>query len=85
MKNEGGEVTKMENKLNIRVELHGKVLERFKEIQDSLGIENGTEVFRYLISQYHTQLKEPNAQTRTLTEPSLFGIDLFERAGQVTG
>lgn len=56
------------DKLNVRVELHGKVLERFKEIQDSLGIENGTEVFRYLISQYHLQLyneKDKNAQTRT--------------------
>lgn len=67
-------------KLNIRVEMQGEMLDRFKKVQSQLGIESGTDVFRFLVSdKYHNLFggkKDRNAQTPTPTKNvSIF--DLF--------
>jgi len=38
--------------LNIRVELKGKVKERFLKIKEEIGYENNTEIIRYLINGF---------------------------------
>ena len=44
--------------INIRVELKGKVKERFLKIKEEIGYENNTEVIRYLINEYYKRLFE---------------------------
>ena len=43
----------MENILNVRVELRGGALTRFIKIKTRVGIENSTDVVRFLINDYY--------------------------------
>jgi hypothetical protein len=42
----------LEDKINVRVELSGDLLEKFAFIKKALGLENNTEVIRILINKY---------------------------------
>lgn len=53
-----------ESKLNIRVEMQGEMLDRFKKVQAVLGIESGTDVFRYLVSDYYHQRVKASAEDK---------------------
>jgi len=48
--------------LNIRVELKGKVKERFLKIKEEIGYENNTEIIRYLINEYYKRLFEKESR-----------------------
>lgn len=39
-------------KLTIRLEMSGELLNDFETIKNKLGLESGTEVFRYLVHDY---------------------------------
>jgi len=42
----------MMEKLNVKVELKGELLEKFLKIKETLGLKNNTEVIRILISKF---------------------------------
>lgn len=42
-----------EKLLKITVQLKDKTITKFKQVKDYLGLENDTEVFRFLIADYH--------------------------------
>ena len=42
----------LEDRVNVRVELIGELLEKFKAIKKELGLEHNTEVVRVLIQKY---------------------------------
>jgi len=42
----------LEDKINVRVELSGDLLEKFATIKKEMGLENNTEVIRILINRY---------------------------------
>jgi metal-responsive CopG/Arc/MetJ family transcriptional regulator len=48
------------DKVNVRVELSGELLEKFNAVKQDLGLMNNTEVVRALIKKYHGEIRNRN-------------------------
>lgn len=51
-------MTEKEKILRIAINLENDNAEKFKEIQENLGIRNKTDVLRWLINWYYKQVKQ---------------------------
>jgi hypothetical protein len=52
---------KKEEKITLRVDLRGPIVEKFRTVKEHFGLENDTELIRLLISEEYTRLSKIRA------------------------